>query len=326
MKNSQIDNRRKILILVLAAVLAVLAILSICFGTWAMRLRSANDSLQTQLDQLTDPADASAPEETAGDASTPEESTGDASTSSSALPVSAPANGLTLEYQSLYPDMMFEPVPQKDESDQKVVYLTFDDGPSENTDQILEILKKKGVQATFFVTAQFGDKDSRSQYYKKMAEDGHTIGLHTYSHQYKEIYASVEDYLADLNEIYTEVYDATGVQPSIIRFPGGSINSYNSQIAYSLIAEVTRRGFVYHDWVVSAGDAEAGSHSASEIYKNVVGPCKDRHKSVVLMHDTAAQDSTVDALPDMIDALLDAGYDIRPLDPSVAPFHFAYPD
>ncbi|MCD8354743.1 MAG: polysaccharide deacetylase [Clostridiales bacterium] len=233
----------------------------------------------------------------------------------------------TLEYQTLFPSLMTEPVEKTDDNTQKIVYLTFDDGPSETvTQEILDVLEQYDAHATFFVTAQYGTKEHRSEMYQEILDAGNTIGLHSYSHSYQKIYASVESYLEDLNQIWQEVYDATGYEAALIRFPGGSVNSYNGEFYSELIAEVTRRGFTYHDWVVSSGDAEGDSIPASTISSAVINACEDRTKSIVLLHDTDAKRTTLEALSTILEELTAQGYEFRALDASVRPYHFGYPD
>lgn len=224
------------------------------------------------------------------------------------------------DYQTLYPDMVVTPTEKTDDNTQKIVYLTFDDGPTENTEKILDVLEKYGVHATFFVSSQFDSKEQRAERLNLILNSGNTIGLHTYSHSYNKIYASVSAFLDDLHKIYLEVYEATGYQATLTRFPGGSVSGHNSKIAKELTAELTRRGFTYHDWAVSVGDAEGKGLSAKTIAKETVEACLKRTKSVVLFHDTTAQNATVAALPKIIEELTDAGYELRALDPSIRPF------
>lgn len=232
-----------------------------------------------------------------------------------------------MDYQLAYSDMMVQDAAKTDDNTQKIVYLTFDDGPSEgNTQRILDILDEYDVKATFFVSAQFGSKEFRSGMYRKELDAGHSLALHTYTHNYTGVYDSVESYFDDLYKIYTEVYDATGVQPNMVRFPGGSINSYNGGIYQQLVAELTRRGFTYHDWLVSSEDAAHESWSASDVMRAIRNGCEGRSKIVILCHDTDGQDCTVEALPDMLEYLKDEGYEFRPLDNTVRPFHFSYRD
>ncbi|MCC8075955.1 MAG: polysaccharide deacetylase [Clostridiales bacterium] len=231
----------------------------------------------------------------------------------------------TLEYQSLFPNLVTEPVAKTDDNTQKIIYLTFDDGPSETvTQQILDVLEQYDAHATFFVTAQYGTKEHRSEMYQAILDAGNTIGLHSYSHSYKKIYSSVDSYLENLNKIWQEVYDATGYESALIRFPGGSVNSYNGEFYSELIAEVTRRGFTYHDWVVSSGDAEGDNIPASTISSAVIEACEDRTKSIVLLHDTDAKQTTLEALSTILKELTAQGYEFRALDASVRPYHFGY--
>ena len=131
----------------------------------------------------------------------------------------------------------------------KTVYLTFDDGPSDRTDEILAILDKYNVKATFFVMPRKTDVCYKRL--RAIVDAGHTIGVHTYSHDYNIMYASVEAYLEDFNKAYEIVVDATGIKPDIFRFAGGSLNDRS----YKIIAEMTRRGFTYYDWNASGDDS-----------------------------------------------------------------------
>jgi len=147
------------------------------------------------------------------------------------------------EYSSLHVenDFIFE-----DRNDEKICYLTFDDGPdAENTAYILDVLKEHNAKATFFVV--YKDYKEERALYKRIAEEGHTIGVHTASHNYNKIYASVEDYLDDFERCSEQIESVTGVKPEIFRFPGGSVNSYNAGIYQEIIAEMVRRGYTYYD-------------------------------------------------------------------------------
>ena len=206
----------------------------------------------------------------------------------------------------------------------KVIYLTFDDGPSERTVEILEILREKDVKATFFVIGRT-DEDSLNLM-KEIVEEGHAIAMHTYSHRYTDIYASVEDYLADMYKLFVLIRDTTGVEPSIFRFPGGSINGYNKGVYQQLEAEMLRRGFVPYDWNLSSGDASGTKASAAQIINNVVGPAKKLDRGIVLMHDSEPKTSTVEALVPMIDQLSELGFTFDKLTSAVKPVLFGYRD
>lgn len=221
-----------------------------------------------------------------------------------------------------YPGLYAHMEEKTDDNTKKIIYLTFDDGPSENTDKILDILDQCDVKAAFFVSAQYGTREERAERLRSILDRGHTLALHSYTHNYEKIYASVDSFLEDLNRINEEVYAATGFQASLIRFPGGSSNTHNQSICEDLAAEVTRRGYTYHDWAVSCGDAEGKELSTKQVLDETVKECLKRKKSVVLFHDAPAQDTTVEALPDLIETLRDEGYEFRQLDNSIRPFQF----
>ena len=226
-------------------------------------------------------------------------------------------------YQQDYPDMYVERSEfVAEENEKPVVYLTFDDGPSANTEKVLDILKAHDIKATFFVVNT--DIEAHQYLYKRIVDEGHTLGIHTYSHQYLNIYSSVEAYLEDFNSIFTKVYELTGVKPTVFRFPGGSINVYNQQLYLELISEMLRRGFVYYDWNVSSGDA-GETFTAAAIHSAVVNGCMNKEKSIVLMHDSSTKHATVAALPGIIDSLKET-HEFRPITNSVEPKVFTYED
>lgn len=225
-------------------------------------------------------------------------------------------------YQSLYPDFY---APQKLYATTKesgVVYLTFDDGPSGRTPEILEILREENVKATFFVIG--GDSESRRQWMRDIVNEGHTIAMHTYTHDYDDIYASVEDYLADMYKIFTMIKEATGVTPTHFRLPGGSINGYNYEVCQDILSEMLRRGFIPYDWNVSSGDAASGGATASQILNNVLRGADGTSRSIVLMHDSGPKVTTVEALRPMIRSLREMGFTFDCLQPDTAPILFGY--
>lgn len=192
----------------------------------------------------------------------------------------------------------------------RVVYLTFDDGPGEYTGRLLDILAKYGVKVTFFVTGR-GEDDL----IKREFEEGHTVALHSYSHNYAYIYANAENYFADLYAIQDRVQGITGVQPTLIRFPGGSSNTISARydggtrIMSFLSGEVERRGFSYADWNVSSGDA-GGASSAEEVFENVVNRWGEG-QYVVLQHDV--KEFSVDAVERIVIYGLENGYTFLPM-------------
>ena len=225
-------------------------------------------------------------------------------------------------YQSLYPDFY---APQQLDAATKqsgVIYLTFDDGPSARTPEVLEVLRGENVKATFFVIG--GDNEQRRQWMRDIVSDGHTLAMHTYSHDYDDIYESVEAYLADMYEIFTLIKEATGVTPTHFRLPGGSINGYNYEVSQEILSEMLRRGFVPYDWNVSSGDAASGGASADYIRSNVVNGASRVDRGIVLMHDSSAKYTTVAALRSMIQRLRSMGFTFDSLQPDTAPILFGY--
>ena len=229
------------------------------------------------------------------------------------------------EYTKLFPELYASLSSYEFTESPNTAYLTFDDGPSENTLMILDVLKKHNIKATFFFSG--GNSESAKKTMKRAADEGHTIGIHSLSHDYKVVYESVEAFLEDFNNTYTSIYEATGVKPYLYRFPGGSINNHNREIYKELIDEVTRRGFIYHDWNVSGEDSNKNA-TWSTIYKNVTNGVKGNSgdRAVILLHDSYGKYATVTTINDIIDTLEKDGYTFMPLDSSVKPFTFAYVD
>lgn len=237
----------------------------------------------------------------------------------------AEENDIAPEYTKLYPDMYVENPPTEWKEDNGTIYLTFDDGPSGNTRDVLRILGKRGIKAAFFMNA--GEDETTKEIMKEVADAGHTIGVHSITHDYEKIYESVESYLEDFYNTYTCIYEATGVKPRIFRFPGGSINNYNRLVYKQIIAEMTRRGFVYYDWNVSGEDAVHDADWTS-IYNNVLTGIENNSadRAIVLLHDGYGKEMTVMVLEDVIDKLLNDGYGFGRLDETVKPAAFSYRD
>ncbi len=182
-------------------------------------------------------------------------------------------------------------------SSKGTIYLTFDDGPKYGTtDAILNILKEEGVKATFFVTNGGPDELIRREY-----NEGHTVALHTASHNYQTVYSSVEGYFNDLNIVHDRVLRITGQDSRIIRFPGGSSNTvsrkYSPGIMSTLTREVILRGYRYYDWNISSGDA-GETTDPNVVYQNVVNALSRNRVNMVLMHDIKSY--TKDALRNII--------------------------
>lgn len=229
-------------------------------------------------------------------------------------------NSLSIEYQERYPDMHAKMAAVK-RIEPKTVYLTFDDGPSARTAEILDILKAEDIKATFFIIGKEGEKEK--DLLRRMADEGHSIGIHTYSHVYSSIYESVESYLDDFYLTYELIHETTGMKPEIFRFPGGSINKYSAQDYIEIIAEMTRRGFTYYDWNASSGDAVANA-SANSVYTNSVQSSEDKDRIILLMHDSIGKSYTVAALPALIDYYKARGFKFEGITNDVSPIAFNY--
>lgn len=188
----------------------------------------------------------------------------------------------------------------RDENRRKI-YLTFDDGPSANTGEILDILKEKNVKATFFVVGKKG-ADSQASY-KRITAEGHTLGMHSYSHDYKEIYDSLDSYKKDLLKLQDYLLEVTGVQSRFTRFPGGSSNKVSRVDMRQLIDFLDAEGIAYFDWNISSGDAESAGISVQELVSNCTDFIKGKCNSMILMHDANNKHRTVEALPLIIDKL-----------------------
>jgi peptidoglycan/xylan/chitin deacetylase (PgdA/CDA1 family) len=210
-------------------------------------------------------------------------------------------------YISLYPDMYVETInPVIHIGERKIAYMSFDDGPSNVTPKILDTLKEYDVKATFFIIAG-NIKEDEIDILKRIIEEEHSIGIHTYSHKYNDIYSSVEAYLEDFYKVYQLIYEATGVKTNIFRFPWGSSNTYNKKIKKELITEMERRGFSYFDWNVSAEDS-IGNPSQAVIKKNILKDLDRFNAPIVLMHDSAINNNTAKILPEILTIMKDKGY------------------
>ena len=181
------------------------------------------------------------------------------------------------------------------------VCLTFDDGPSIYTDDILDILDKYDVKATFFVNG----KEGYDEQYRRIVAEGHTLGMHSYSHDYSKVYADLDSFADDLYQLKTYLYELTGVDCELYRFPGGSSNNASRVDMSRCIQYLNAKGIRYFDWNVSSGDAGGGYRSADTIVLNVMSQIKslDADTIVVLFHDASGKSTTVEALPMIIEKI-----------------------
>ncbi len=229
--------------------------------------------------------------------------------------------GASFDYQLKYPELYYDR-PATVPDDGKVCYLTFDDGPSPVTLQLLKTLDDYGIKATFFVTG--ANSEENTDALLAAARAGHTVAVHTYSHDYPEIYQSVNAYLDDFERMHSRILGLTGASSGIFRFAGGSINGYNQAVYEQIIAEMLRRGFTFFDWNVEGGDAVVGGLTREQIVQNVLNGAVGKDKIVVLMHDRHENATTAAALPLIIDELAAQGYRFEVLSAQVPPITYYY--
>lgn len=195
------------------------------------------------------------------------------------------------------------PVPEEpavvNETHTRKVYLTFDDGPSDNTQAILDVLARYDVKATFFVTGQ--QALSYPERYQAIVDEGHTLGMHSYSHKYGEIYESIDNFGTDLLKLQTYLEETTGITPVFYRFPGGSSNTVSEMPMSDLCDYLADNGITYFDWNISSKDAVSPMRSAQEIVENCTQNLESFENAVILLHDANNKTSTVDALPEIIE-------------------------
>ena len=238
------------------------------------------------------------------------------STSSDSSDVSEPQN----PYAELYQDM-YVPEPPEYIRETNTIYLTFDDGPSSNTYSILKYLRDNDVKATFFVVPDRSEGCAAAL--RSIANDGHAIGIHSASHDYNKIYASVEAFLDDFYEAWDIVREVTGKATPIFRFPGGSLNDYDTEVRDDIIAEMTRRGFRFFDWNVDSKDVENATWT--DMYNSIPNDIRGNYRSFVLMHDAGNRPNTVLVLDDVIKVLKGEGYKFDKINDDTKPVQFVGP-
>lgn len=198
----------------------------------------------------------------------------------------------------------------------KTMYLTFDDGPSEeNTRKVLDILRERNIKATFFLVGE--NVRNHPEVARQIVAEGHTIGIHCDNHDYDALYESVDSYVADFEKARQTVYEVTGVETNLFRFPGGSINAYNKKTGDAIIREMTDRGYIYYDWNASLEDA-VKNPDPKQLIENGVSTTLGRKKVILLAHDVVG--STGLCLEELLDSLPE--YEMKPLSEDVEPICF----
>lgn len=182
------------------------------------------------------------------------------------------------------------------------VYLTFDDGPSVYTEEILDILDRYGVKATFFVVGKETDSDKEAL--QEIVARGHTLGMHSYTHKYAELYESVDAFAQDFMRIQDYLYETTGVKSTVYRFPGGSSNTVSDIDMHEFADYLDVQGVRFFDWNISSGDGGRRLLTVENLVENSTADIEKFETSVILMHDSAAKTTTVEALPIIIENIL----------------------
>ena len=309
---------KNLIFITVCLLIAVPSVLALHFHRQAERERLLSAELRDPL--VSDSAVASQAQENVFEPDRAENSEGADGSNAEAQPLYADPPS----YQALYEDF-YAPQPYAaTERLEKTAYLTFDDGPSERTDEILSILAKKNVKATFFVIGHPDDDTANLQRLKRIAEEGHTIGMHSFSHDYPKVYASVESFLDEFSQIFTQIRNTTGVSPTAFRFPGGSINGYDAGFYQEIITEMMRRGFVPYDWNVSSEDAVVSLEPTDRIISNVVNGSAGKVRAFILFHDSEPKTTTVEALGPIIDQLRAQGFEFAAVTPATLPVLYNY--
>lgn len=197
-----------------------------------------------------------------------------------------------------------EPVAEESSGQEEIhkVYLTFDDGPSIYTNDILDILDSYNVKATFFVVGK--EETNAEEALQRIVDEGHTLGMHSYSHKYKELYESMDSFTQDFARIRDYIYQATGEESVCYRFPGGSSNTVSEIDMHDFIDYLDSQGVEYYDWNVSSGDGGSMKLSTDTLVENCTKDIDTRDTSIILLHDSAEKPTTVEALPDIIENIL----------------------
>jgi peptidoglycan/xylan/chitin deacetylase (PgdA/CDA1 family) len=199
--------------------------------------------------------------------------------------------------------------------DKPTVYLTFDDGPSALTPQVLDILAEEKVRATFFVLGQLAEQHADTV--KRIVEDGHAIGNHTYDHDYERLYKDFAMFFKQVVQTDEIIYRTTGARTPLFRAPGGTYRHFDPFYSYYM----EQAGYTVYDWDVDSGDSRRRGVPAAEIIANVLSaPLK--HEMIVLLHDGSGHEETVKALPEIIRYYKRSGYQFAVLDAAVEPRRF----
>lgn len=197
------------------------------------------------------------------------------------------------------------------DGDKHRVYLTFDCNPGKNTETILDVLARNNLKATFFVVGN--EAEEKEAIYQRIVNEGHTLGMNSYSNQYSSIYSSIQSFEEDYSKISSFIYDKTGIESKLYRFPGGSSNRISNVNMAEFVRVLNQKDVVYFDWNVSAGDT-AMDYTIDDVISNVTEGIMQYKTSVVLLHDDDSKTVTAEALEPLIRKLEKMHADILPID------------
>ncbi|SMC25926.1 Peptidoglycan/xylan/chitin deacetylase, PgdA/CDA1 family [Clostridium acidisoli DSM 12555] len=206
--------------------------------------------------------------------------------------------------------------PSSQDSNEKIVYLTFDDGPSVITNSLLDTLKKCNVKATFFIVGK--EVDGREDVLKRIYDEGHSIGLHTYSHDFKKIYKSDDIFINEMLLDQKKIFDIIGYSPKIIRFPGGSCKHLNK----NSLEKIHKNNLKIYDWNSSLEDGVNPNLSVDALIKNATKCRSCDSKIILLMHCNSNNTNTIKALPRIVEYYRSSGYKIKPLTDSTPEYYY----
>lgn len=223
-------------------------------------------------------------------------------------PAAAAASGDAVTSQAVEPETTERP---------KKVYLTFDDGPGVHTERILDILKDQGIKATFFVTGKEDEYSKRM--YRRIIKEGHTLGMHSYSHIYNNIYGSSKAFAEDFGKLYQLLYDTTGVYPKWYRFPGGSSTNTRKTSFGELVRILEEKNVSYIDWNVISPEAMNPKVSKKDMIEGVMADVDKYDLAVVMLYDAADRPMSVKSLPALIKKMKEKKYELLPLEETTTP-------
>lgn len=201
--------------------------------------------------------------------------------------------------------------------DNKIVYLTFDDGPSENTTLILDILDRYDITATFFVVGP--STSYKNKLLNEIISKGHALAIHSYSHNYSQIYSNKQSYIIDFDECKNWITEVTGTSPNMYRFPGGSSTTIpDKETVKSIIIDLKLSNYYHVDWNVDSYDSHY-NEDFEKIINNTINCIKNNESKniltqTILFHDSSKKIATVNALPYIIEYLLSKGYIFKSID------------